>query len=120
MAEYGPQTDEIKILISSYSELSFPKAEKLYRIGLHKDRNFVHIIVWTACERSGRNVLWNDLWLEAWKSAREFKISDGLAPWISDAVWDAFRDALLALLIRDKISEEHFWVLYGPWAETEK
>ena len=48
----------------------------------------------------------------AWDAARR-------AAWRAwDAAAQAAADAALALVVRDLISEEHFQVLYGPWASV--
>jgi hypothetical protein len=38
------------------------------------------------------------------------------AAWV--AAWDAAGDAAWALVVRDKLPQEHFDVLYGPWEQV--
>lgn len=74
---------------------------------------------------------WVSAWDEAWENAREaahFAISqetwDAIwstsrnASWIAapGAIWCVIWDAVVALTVRDLISEEDFDLLYGPWA----
>ncbi len=81
---------------------------------------------------------WVSAWDEAWENAREaaqFAISqetwDAIwstsrnASWIAapGAIWCVIWDAVVALTVRDLISEEDFDLLYRPWRsvmEVEK
>jgi len=99
---YGPQTIEIEALIEKISNMPEKQAVEL---------------------KSAWDANWNTAWEAAWIIAREAARNAGR--WAArdaahGAVWDsvaygAARDAVLALLVKDKISAEDFDTLYGPW-----
>ena len=92
--KYGPQTEEIEALIGKISGMTRKQAVDL------ED-------VWDAVWNIVRDAPWDATWEAAWNDARE-------AVW-NWAVWDAIWETVVALLVRDSISAEHFDTLYGPW-----
>ena len=82
---YGPQTIEIEALIEKIKCVTEKQAVEL---------------------KSAWDANWNTAWEAAWIIAREAARNAGR--------WAA-RDAVLALLVKDKISVEDFDTLYGPW-----
>ena len=65
---------------------------------------------WDAARAAAWDAAWDAAWAAAWAAARD-------AAWDAarDAAWDAARDAAWTYLVRDKITEEQFRILAGPW-----
>ena len=60
-----------------------------------------------------KTYLTTDQFIKVWKSFDDDKYKELKAAW--DAAWDAARYADLAVLVKDKISDEHFEILTKPW-----
>ena len=110
---YGPQTAEVKDLITKVKTITPEQAEAL-------------AIVWDRSDNSADE--WDEVWMRAIKASGGRR-----AEW--EAAWDAigmFRtrtyemggyavehaawEGTAALVVKDLISEEDFNTLYGPWA----
>ena len=86
--EYGPQTAQIETLLEQIKSLTPEQIEAL-----------------SAARDAAGNA--------AWDAARDAALSAALS-----AAWNAAWGAVLALVVQDLISEEHFNILYGPWASV--
>ena len=65
-------------------------------------RNDARTIAWKSARKVAWNATWDVAWTDAW--------TDPL-----NAAWNAFKDAILALLAKDLINSKQFDILYGPW-----
>jgi hypothetical protein len=101
--KYGPNTPAVEAVIERAGQLTPAEAESesLYA-------------AWTpdraAARRAARGTVWDaareDAWGVAWSAAWHAS---------RDAAWVSVRDAVLAELVRDLISGEHYETLTGPW-----
>lgn len=110
--KYGPQTIEIEALIARAKVITDDESRSWYA-------------AWYATQDSSPNAAWDAArdaaldaaWDAAWDAARD--VAD-------DAAWDAVRsaadypvrDAALALLVRDLISEDDYDLLTRPWRQA--
>jgi len=104
--KYGPQTEEIEALIGKISGMTRKQAVDLEDVW-DAVPDAAREDVWDAVWNIVRDAPWDATWEAAWNDARE-------AVW-NWAVWDAIWETVVALLVRDSISAEHFDTLYGPW-----
>jgi hypothetical protein len=106
---YGPQTEQVEALIERMRTLTEEQAGEM--------RN-----AWLATPED----LWDEASLPAvsfgrWReTVAAFSAADDSVD--SVEVWEnaqgSVMDAILALVTKDLISEEHFNLLYGPWASV--
>ena len=94
--KYGPQTAQIETLLEQIKSLTPEQIEALSA-------------AWGAAWGAARFAAWD----AAWDAARDAALSAALS-----AAWNAAWGAVLALVVQDLISEEHFNILYGPWASV--
>jgi len=88
--KYGPQTTAIEALIARARQLTSEQIESL---------------------SAARGDAWDTARNAAWDTARNAARN---AAW--DIAWDTAWGAILALVVRDRISETDFNTLYDPWA----
>ena len=111
--KFGPNTPEVRQLIKKLKAITPEQTMEL---------------------AAAYDAAWNDAWDAAWNAARSAANAvpsatrDAAyhaaydAAWAAarsasyDAAWAAAYDAVLALLVKDLISEDNFHTLYGPWA----
>jgi hypothetical protein len=100
--KYGPQTTAIEALIARARQLTSEQIESL-----SVARNAAWGTARNAAWDTARNAAWDTARNAAWDTAR-------------NAAWDTARNAawgaILALVVRDRISETDFNTLYDPWA----
>lgn len=111
--DFGPNGEEVMELIKKARNLTLEQVQGLdaawgIRRRPYRGAQIPHAVwgassyavwdtVWDAVCDGAWGCVWDDAWDDAW-----------------DAVWNAAR----ALVVRDRISEEHFNILYGPWASV--
>lgn len=114
----GPQSEHVAALIARAGKLTVGETEKL-----------------AAARVASQDATCADDWEAAWDTARyaardAVRSSVRFTPWEAAsprstaryaarcAAWDAARFAVLALVVRDLISTEHYDLLTGPWAQV--
>jgi hypothetical protein len=102
--KYGPNTPAVERLLKQLKGITPAQIVDLETIG-----DVARYEAWSAAWDAGRNAAWSAAWSAAWDAIWDMNRSMA-----RDAAWDA----VLALVVRDKISEEHFKVLYGPWKKV--
>jgi hypothetical protein len=100
--KYGPNTPAVERLLKQLDGITPEQAEDLERTPWYFSQRMVLDAAWNAARSSGRYA--------AWRAA----LHEGHVP-TGMAAWNEIRDAILALVVRDLISGEHFEALYGPW-----
>lgn len=117
---FGPNGADIARIIEKCAFLTDDQAVELFAAGT-PGGNAARNAAWDAAESSARNAAWsaarNAARNAAWDAARNVAWD---AAW--GVVWSAARNAawgaILALIVKDRISEEHFNILYEPWASV--
>ena len=96
----GPNGEAVAALIERAAKLTL---DERYRLDAawNAERYETRYAAWHAERDVARDVAWD----VAWEAAR-------------DAAYRAMRDAVMALVVRDLISEEYFNALCGPWQEV--
>ena len=107
MDRYGPNTAEVERLLERMETIT---AEEDIALGKAWKGGKAWDAAWDNARGSSRKSDRSDAVSDAWR------IIEHLEVWDDD--WDAARDAVLALVVRDLISQEDFDVLYGPWASV--
>jgi hypothetical protein len=111
--KYGPNTQAVERLLKQLEGITPAQIDDLEAI---RDASWKatwdagHAAARVVGQTADRHAAWEAAWDAAWDVGR-------------DTAWGALRgarrgagwDAVLALVVRDKISEEHFEALYGPW-----
>ena len=92
----GPNGEAVAALIERAARLTADEAKAL-------------TAAWAAARDTARDTARDAARAAAWAAARDTA---------RDAAWGAAGDAALALVVRDRISQEHFDALYGPWASV--
>jgi hypothetical protein len=92
----GPNGEAVAALIDRAGRLTSDDAR-----GLAAARVAAWAAAWGAARGAARDAAWDVARVAAWDAARV-------------AAWDAAR----ALLVQDVIAQEHFDILYGPWASV--
>lgn len=112
---YGPNTAEVESLVASYSRIKPDQAARLA-----KAWQSVRNETWFLAFFVGAKAAEGDNRLDSWpKPCHELR-SVALDPPLCSfrtlvATYNAARSALLALTVRDLISEDDFNTLYSPW-----
>lgn len=97
---FGPNGEEVATLIERCRLLTTDEAMRL------------------AAARAATRDATRDAALDAALAAALGAVRGAAWTAVRGAAWTAVRGATLALLARDLINEEHFNILYGPWAEV--
>lgn len=114
--KYGPQTEEIEQLIQKARVLTQEQAKSLSDAWYDADESAWGDAWYEAkhsVERTASVQDWDNGWETAWYNAR-----DNSRYGATDKVWDVIYDAVLALAVKDQITQERFDLLYGPWASV--
>ena len=113
----GPNGESVARLIEQAKTITATQAEELRA-------------AWDAARGAARDAPWDAAWVAAWDAARDAARGAARgAPWDTpwdaawvaarvaarDAAWVAARDAAVAFVVRDLITEEQFQLLAGPW-----
>ena len=107
MSRYGPNTEAVEALIEKIKTITPEQAEKLFAAWNIITNPDLEIAMYEAVEDT------ND---EHWSDARQAAIE--AMPSDASRAWDTIWDALIALVVRGRVSEEYFDLLYGPWASV--
>ena len=112
---YGPNSAEVQRLRSEIKTISKEQSIAMNDLWEHQDEDIwyetwrrVHetIALWNG----GRSKEWTKAWADIWDK--------DIRGEILESRWACIRDAALAILVRDLISDEDFNVLYNPWASV--
>lgn len=113
----GPQGEQVAALIDRAGKLTVGEAEKLAAAW---DAAVPAAVpgdgVWVVLD--ARVVAWDAALVAARYAARDSDRNAARVAARDAAVWEAARDAALALVVRDLISKEHYDMLTGPWAQV--
>jgi hypothetical protein len=114
---FGPNGEAVAKLIERASSLTAEEAEQLSVAWNDSE----HVFWEDASVRNSWDDVWNvhvdAAWDAAWHAAWHVKRSSRRgSTW--EGVWCATWSAVLALVARDRFSEDYFNTLYGPWASV--
>ena len=105
---YGPNTAEVEAMIEKIKTITPEQAETLF-------------VAWVANNAADRALAEFEALdatnYEQWIAVR-YAAMKAMPDDVPLNVWEAIWGATLALVVRERISEEDFDVLYGPWREV--
>ena len=104
---YGPNTAEVEAMIEKIKTITPEQAETLFVAWVANNAADRALAAFEALDATNY-----EQWIAVRYAAMKAMPDDALDAW--DAIWDA----TLALVVRERISEEDFDVLYGPWREV--
>ena len=114
-SDFGPNGEEVAALIERARNLTPVQVEELGGAWNAVPDSSLDA-AWDAVQDAGRHprkvAAWyafRDAGRDAWRTAQD-------ADWA--AARYATRSAACAVVVRDRISEEHFNTLYGPWSSV--
>ena len=106
-----------KQFIKVWKSLDEPKQKELHA-ALNAPRDDARSAAWDAPRDAAWSAAWYAAWDADWEASR-YAAWDAASNAPRDdaryAAWDAAWDADLAILVKDKISDEHFEILTKPW-----
>jgi hypothetical protein len=103
--KYGPNTPAVEAVIERAGRLTPAEAESLVTSRI-ADRTADRDAAWDAARDAAWYAAWDDARSAAWEAARD-------SSW--DFAWVVVWDAVIAEMVRDLISDEHYETLMGPW-----
>lgn len=113
--KYGPNTQEVKSLLCKVENLTREQSLALATTWGAKwsdhatwEKNLLRTK--DAARNASRLEAWETGWTDAWS------VWSYYCP--APEAWQAFNDAVMALLVKDLIAEDVFNDLYGPWASV--
>ena len=105
---YGPNTAEVEKLLTKIKEITPTQAETLFVAWVANNAADRALAAFEALDATN---------YEQWIAVR-YAAMKAMPDDVPLNVWEAIWGATLALVVRERISEEDFDVLYGPWREV--
>lgn len=117
--KYGPYSERIEKILTQFVELSPEQVKKMqdaWKSILVSDWDAALSAILITDSDAGWNAIQYEIWTAFQYTVKD--LNDTTWEAARGAAWEAARGAILALFAQDKISQEHFDVLYGPWKDV--
>ena len=118
---YGPNTVAVQAVLDHIPTLTLDKLDRLAKARYAAQspaQSAVRDAAWCAAReaaREARSAVWparQAAWYAVWEALHAAR------PGALSAAWLAIADIVMAVLVRDLISPEHFAVLVKPWLDA--
>lgn len=119
---YDPEIEKIldQIQVATENQTEMIKAAWWHSFdgGQRGVRSEAKITAWYASQRTSHSPVWDAVHMSAWDAAhtRSSVMPDWWPP--KGAAWNVARDALLAIVVKDLITEDQYQLLHGLWSSV--